>query len=444
MANEKISAMPDYLTVNPGTYPADTAAFAIVDPTNNPGVSMQASFPDLYVSIFNDSFATNPLDAASGSGANGLDIFLVGGNGSDTGGNGGQFNVSTGAVAGGGNTGQVAIVSASLSTGNGNTGLVDIRSGDFGPTHTGATGAFSLGSGNHSGAAGNSGDFNLVTGSNAGSGNSGHISLTTGQNTGTGNSGDITLACGSTKNQTGGTVTIQAGDGGTATDGNINLTVFSSGATKGQITLNGIPTADPSITNAVFGLSGVLMQSESTFPASGTVLTGNGSTTAPSFQAASTAFVTRLTTQLGPVGNPNDTNEDTLLTFSLPAGKLASNGQAVRIVASGTFAIHAATTRNARLYFGATQIAIATTGGTAGVTGWKLEAIVTRLGASSQWSFGTAVYGPTNANVSATESTNASPGETLSGAVTIKVTGQTGSAQASDVVAEVMMVEWLP
>jgi hypothetical protein len=190
--------------------------------------------------------------------------------------------------------------------------------------------------------------------------------------------------------------------------------------------------------------SGTLAATDTNIWNAGTVTTIGSGVALNSGTLTATGASPRLASNITPVSLPGaSTAENDLQTYALPAGQLATNGQALRIKAVGTFAIHGGTTRTARLYFGATAIGVASVGGTAGVQYWAIEAYVWRLTATTQIAQVIAPYGPTNANVTATESTQSTPSETLSSGITIKVTGQTGTAQAADVVSSVLMVEFL-
>jgi len=152
--------------------------------------------------------------------------------------------------------------------------------------------------------------------------------------------------------------------------------------------------------------------------------------------------VTRFITNQNQIGYPGGvTTEQDLQTVALTAGLLATNGQALRIVAAGTFASQS-TVRTIRLYFGATQIALYQSG-TGGPFNWQIDAIVWRLGATSQYAKGIAFSGTNNVSGTNQQSLT-SPAETLANAITIKTTGQSVLAQAATVVSNILMVEFLP
>lgn len=115
------------------------------------------------------------------------------------------------------------------------------------------------------------------------------------------------------------------------------------------------------------------------------------------------------------------TAEVTLDTFSLPASSLDVPGRGISIVAYGTFAnnTHAKT---AKLYFG-TSVTQVVTGNTAAVVPWIIEALVLKDAASSQAVSLQTINGTTHGGCVYT-----SGSEPDTAAITIKVTGQTGTA----------------
>lgn len=142
-----------------------------------------------------------------------------------------------------------------------------------------------------------------------------------------------------------------------------------------------------------------------------------------------------INSQFTAVSNVSTTETD-LLTYSLPANSLSANGKGVRVTAWGSLAANA-NTKSYKLYFGATAVNSHSTTVSGG--GWVAQYLLVRTGAATQIAYeltsqvGTGQQG----------GSNASPTETLSGAVTIKVTGQSGTA-SNDITALGMMVEALP
>jgi uncharacterized cupin superfamily protein len=136
-------------------------------------------------------------------------------------------------------------------------------------------------------------------------------------------------------------------------------------------------------------------------------------------------------------------SESDLITYSLAANRMASSGAFCRITAWGAITTAStAVARRARLYFGATAIAdtgaINLPGGT-----FLMEAIVSRSTvagtqrAISRLSYSTGAAGVAGSSVATLMST---PAETLSAAVTIKITGlatgSTGHMSASGLIVE--------
>jgi hypothetical protein len=118
-------------------------------------------------------------------------------------------------------------------------------------------------------------------------------------------------------------------------------------------------------------------------------------------------------------GSGADTSEDNLTTYSLPANVLATNGRGVRITAWGD-GVSTADTTTIRCYFGATAVlTIVLTASQANT--WRAVFEIIRTGAATQVATGTVWNGGTATKF---VQANASPSETLSGAVTLKCTGQ--------------------
>jgi hypothetical protein len=132
-------------------------------------------------------------------------------------------------------------------------------------------------------------------------------------------------------------------------------------------------------------------------------------------------------------GNTNDTTEDTLFTYSLPANSLNANNRVVGLYAFGAFANNAHS-KHARLYFGSEVI---DTGAntTTGAIGWALEALIIRTGSKTQQISGQIVTGTTHGGCT----TQAGAEDDTTG-ITIKVTGQTGTAAANDIVCNGLVV----
>ena len=135
------------------------------------------------------------------------------------------------------------------------------------------------------------------------------------------------------------------------------------------------------------------------------------------------------------VGNVG-TGEDTLHTYTLPASMLNTNGQAVQIEAVFTFAANG-NAKRVKLHFGATVVydsgSVAENGGSVTV-----RATVVRTAATTQRALATVVGG----TLVADDSQYSTPGETLSGTVVIKSTGE--ATDNDDIVARITRINWSP
>jgi hypothetical protein len=126
--------------------------------------------------------------------------------------------------------------------------------------------------------------------------------------------------------------------------------------------------------------------------------------------------------------------EEDLWTYSLPANTLSANNKAVRITVFGRTAANA-NNKDIKLYFAGTVVAARSGAFNAQV--WMLTATVIRTGASAQLAIG---QGSTNTDDRNTRTTPA--GDTTT-ALTIKMTGQNGTASANDIIFDGATVELL-
>jgi hypothetical protein len=141
-----------------------------------------------------------------------------------------------------------------------------------------------------------------------------------------------------------------------------------------------------------------------------------------------------LTTSTTSVCTIADTNETDLWTYSLPAGALNADGRGVRITTWGTYANNA-NVKTVRLYVGATAIFSNATPTSAAGT-WVGDAVVIRTGATSQTY--RRLFQATGATAGWDSATLA---ETMANALTIKISGQNGTASAGDVCVKGAFVE---
>lgn len=138
------------------------------------------------------------------------------------------------------------------------------------------------------------------------------------------------------------------------------------------------------------------------------------------------------TTTVGNVG----TGEDDLMTFSVIANVLSTNGMYIKFRAAGTVA-NTANAKRLRVKFGATTMFDTGAGGipTSAAADWFVEGLIIRTGSATQKAI---VWGRLGTTVFAPDYTT--PAETLTGAVTLKLTGEATSN--NDVVQEIMIVEY--
>jgi hypothetical protein len=128
------------------------------------------------------------------------------------------------------------------------------------------------------------------------------------------------------------------------------------------------------------------------------------------------------------------TGQTNAAQYSLAAGLLAVNGQAIRITAWGTLA-NTANIKSIRFFFGSTEIFVMATV-TANV-GWTARCVVIRTGAATQRAMGDcAVHGAVSG------AAVASPAETLSGAINTKITIASNAA-SDDTTLLGAMWEWI-
>lgn len=145
-----------------------------------------------------------------------------------------------------------------------------------------------------------------------------------------------------------------------------------------------------------------------------------------------------LTTVIVTVGNVGGGTDD-LMTYSIPAGSLATNGDTIHVVCAGIFAANANNKTLTLVYGGTTLIS---TGAVAfNAADWHIEAWITRTGATTQRAIAMFSSGSTLLTSSSDYTT---PAETLSGAVTIKCTGLSGSSATDDIQQTLMKVYWEP
>lgn len=176
------------------------------------------------------------------------------------------------------------------------------------------------------------------------------------------------------------------------------------------------------------------------------VLTVNTSATIPSLTVSGTMALPAATTVgagggtgvIGITGNVNtqvaigtaassgnDTTEDTIFTYTLPASTLTGT-RVITVIASGTLKADSST-KTTKMYFGTTVLSVGT--GTQSGISWRGQMEIIRSGASTQIITNSASYGGT-----ITAPTVVAGADTDTGTIVIKVTGQnTGTASVNAV-----------
>lgn len=139
------------------------------------------------------------------------------------------------------------------------------------------------------------------------------------------------------------------------------------------------------------------------------------------------------TTAVGNVG----TGEDDLITYTIPASVLNTNGDRIEFKMAGTFAANV-NTKRIRVKYGATTLfdttAIAFNG-----TDWSCDGLIIRTGAATQKAY--VAFRSSDALLNSS-SDYTTPAETLSGTVVLKATGEATSN--NDISQEIMNVSWYP
>lgn len=128
------------------------------------------------------------------------------------------------------------------------------------------------------------------------------------------------------------------------------------------------------------------------------------------------------------------TSETDLISYTLPANSLSSNGKGVRITAWGTVAANG-NTKKIKLYFGSSLFDTGTTTWTG--TSWFFRLLIIRTGSSTQEMIAHILAGTTDTNV-----THATPSEDTTGDIVIKTTGESGTS-SDDITCEGLIVEIL-
>jgi hypothetical protein len=141
--------------------------------------------------------------------------------------------------------------------------------------------------------------------------------------------------------------------------------------------------------------------------------------------------LTMITVAVGNVG----AGTDTLMTYTLPAATLGTDGQTLRVTVWGTTAANA-NVKTLVFNFGATLVTINATTAAPNNQNWRAVFEIVRTGAATQILAGSGQAGAVQEAVY-----SAAPTATLSGAVVIMTTG--AATADNDVVQRGMLVEQL-
>lgn len=199
-------------------------------------------------------------------------------------------------------------------------------------------------------------------------------------------------------------------------------TTLPSGATLNNPNITGTVTGGATYTSPTLTTPTINGAASSS-----TVTLGSGSGTGTLCAVASVT-----TAAVGNVGG----GEDDLMTYALPANSLSTDGSFVRVTVGGTTAANG-NTKVVRVYFGGASPSSAMLNAGLNNGSWGGTMFMARTGATTQeggvFSQDTAGNNAVFRRLTGTE--------TLSGAITIKVTGASGSSATDDIVQRLMIVE---
>lgn len=136
-------------------------------------------------------------------------------------------------------------------------------------------------------------------------------------------------------------------------------------------------------------------------------------------------------------GNTTTTETD-LYSYSVPANTLRKNGESLEFWYAGTLVAHATNTRQLRVKFGATTIFDSTAKATTTAYEFSIRGLIMRVSATSQKCI--TVMDTTQELFAITD--YATTAETLSNAITLKLTGQ--GVATNDINFELGRIMWRP
>lgn len=150
--------------------------------------------------------------------------------------------------------------------------------------------------------------------------------------------------------------------------------------------------------------------------------------------------VYRLHSNVVPVASLASNPEQDLMTYSMPGGTLASNGQALRMTIGGTM-VSSSRSKTVKVYFGATVLGTLGPSNSTAWVKWWFSFLILRTGAVTQITSNILAY----ATVANAIGAPVNAAETLSGNVTIKSTAIVlGAAVAGDITCDYLLIELVP
>lgn len=145
----------------------------------------------------------------------------------------------------------------------------------------------------------------------------------------------------------------------------------------------------------------------------------------------------RLNVNTSAAGNVG-VGEDDLITYSVPAATVSTNGDTIKWRGAGTFAT-SINTKRLRAYLGASLLFDTGILSITLASDWSIEGEIIRTGATTQKAVTTFRSSDTGVTVAIDYTT---PGETLANALTLKLTGE--ATTDNDIIQELLIVDWLP
>lgn len=129
--------------------------------------------------------------------------------------------------------------------------------------------------------------------------------------------------------------------------------------------------------------------------------------------------------------------EENLISYTLPASSLDATNRGLRIKAAGSTAANT-NTKTIRVYIGSTVLMSNNVTAAPNAVGWEFEVELFRTSATTAKATARGSVG----SVMQISSYNGI-GETFTGALTIKITGQNGTASANDITAQILSVTFI-